>query len=96
MVRNVEVEDKEPEERLQQQTSTVELDQLAEPQKTELQQLLTMFPALFCYRPGQTNLLQHTIQLTDTTLSTMTIQSARTTACSLERRVYDDTIAGSD
>ncbi|KAI2645080.1 Transposon Ty3-I Gag-Pol polyprotein [Labeo rohita] len=54
---------------LMRDAATVMLDHLGGPQQVELQDLLHQFPALFQPRPGRTELIKHTIHLTNPTPS---------------------------
>ncbi|KAI2644051.1 Retrovirus-related Pol polyprotein from transposon 17.6 [Labeo rohita] len=63
LVRKVEVE--EESENAKRQSSVVSLTHLEDSKREELQHLLNEFPALFCQRPGRTELAQHTIHLSD-------------------------------
>ncbi|RXN16344.1 Retrovirus-related Pol poly from transposon [Labeo rohita] len=65
MVRKVEVEEEEESEDAKRQPSVVSLTHLEDSKREELQHLLNEFPALFCQRPGRTELAQHTIHLSD-------------------------------
>lgn len=53
----------------QRNPGTVMLNHLDGPQQKELRDLLGRFPSFFQQRPGQTELVHHTIHLTDTTPS---------------------------
>ncbi len=63
LVRKVEVEEEEESEDAKRQPSVVSLTHLEDSKRKELQHLLSQFPALFCQRPGRTELTQHTIHL---------------------------------
>ncbi|RXN23939.1 zinc finger with KRAB and SCAN domains 3-like protein [Labeo rohita] len=65
LVRKVEVEEEEESEDAKRQPSVVSLTHLEDSKREELQHLLNEFPALFCQRPGRTELAQHTIHLSD-------------------------------
>ncbi len=72
MVRKVDDEEEDepaPEVRPQRHPAKVNLSHLNDPLKAEIQDLLDRFPLLFRQRPGQTELVQHSIHLTDTTPS---------------------------
>lgn len=58
-----------PDMRPQRDPVAVTLGHLDEPQQTELQYLLDIFPSLSQPRPGWTELMQYTIHLTNSTLS---------------------------
>ncbi len=63
LVRKVEVEEEEEAEDAKRQPSVVSLTHLEDSKRKELQHLLSQFPALFCQRPGRTELTHHTIHL---------------------------------
>ncbi|KAL1246972.1 hypothetical protein QQF64_034274 [Cirrhinus molitorella] len=70
MVREVsDVMDEEPESRAQREPAEVSLEHLQDPNRAQLRSLLEQFPTLFCQRPGRTELIHHTIHLTDPTPS---------------------------
>ncbi len=72
MVRKVDDEEEDelaPEVRPQRHPAKVNLSHLNDPLRAEIQDLLDRFPLLFRQRPGRTELVQHSIHLTDTTPS---------------------------
>ncbi len=72
MVRKVDDEEEDepaPEVRPQRHPAKVNLNHLNDPVRAEIQDLLDRFPLLFRQRPGRTELVQHSIHLTDTTPS---------------------------
>ncbi|RXN17966.1 zinc finger with KRAB and SCAN domains 3-like protein [Labeo rohita] len=70
MVRKVtDVEEEDGSEVAERHASVVSLTHLEDIKRQELQHLLDQFPALFRQRPGRTELIQHTIHLTNTTPS---------------------------
>lgn len=58
-------EEPEPEARAQREPAEVNLEHLQDPNRAQLQNILEQFPILFCQRPGRTELIHHTIHLTD-------------------------------
>ncbi len=72
MLRKVDDEEEDepaPEVRPQRHPAMVNLIHLNDPLRAEMQDLLDRFPLLFRKRPGRTELVQHSIHLTDTTPS---------------------------
>ncbi len=70
MIRQVkDVEEEDGSEVAERHASVVSLTHLEDIKRQELQHLLDQFPALFHQRPGRTELIHHTIHLTDTTPS---------------------------
>ncbi len=70
MIRQVkDVEEEDGSEVAERHASVVSLTHLEDIKRQELQHLLDQFPALFRQRPGRTELIHHTIHLTDTTPS---------------------------
>lgn len=68
LVRKVtEVEEEDSSEVIERDPSDVRLVHLENDKRQELQHLLDQFPALFSQRPGRTELIHHTIHLTDST-----------------------------
>lgn len=63
------VEEDEDSEDVKRQPSVVNLTHLESPKREGLQHLLNQFPTLFCQRPGRTELIHHTIHLSDPTPS---------------------------
>lgn len=69
MLRKVDDEEEDepaPEVRPQRHPAKVNLIHLNDPLRAEMQDLLDRFPLLFRKRPGRTELVQHSIHLTDT------------------------------
>ncbi len=59
----------EESENAKRQPSVVSLTHVEDPKRKELQHLRSQFSALFCQRPGRTELTQHTIKLSNLSTS---------------------------